>query len=278
MLIIADSGSTKTDWKLIDEEGQIASIHSLGLNPSTQDSALIISELTKTFSDKKVNQSVQQIYYYGAGCWNEKTCNIITHALQQIFPKAKSAVTNDLLGASRAVCGKEAGIACILGTGANSCLFDGENIIDNVPALGYIMGDEGSGAYLGKRLLSAYFYRELPADLKDKLQQQYEVSKKALIENVYQGKRGNRYLAQFARFVIKEQKHPFIQLLIKDAFQLFIEKQVLKYEKAKDLPIHFVGSIAFYLEDILNKVLIDKQLNIGKIIQQPIDGLIHFHQ
>lgn len=277
MILIADAGSTKTDWKLVENTTTISTIKTIGFNPVLTNTQLIISELKKSFSKKNINNKIQAIYYYGAGCWNEATCQIVERALIAIFPNARISVTNDLLGAAKSVCGKETGIACILGTGANSCLFDGQKIIDNVSALGYIMGDEGSGAYLGKTLLQSYFYRELPNDLKIKLEQQYPISKQQLIANVYQNKGGNRYLANFATFIIKEKEHPFIQKLIADAFELFVSRQVLKYQNVQDLPIHFIGSIACFLEDILDEVLKRHQLTLGKIIRQPIDGLVDYH-
>lgn len=277
MVLIADSGSTKTDWKIVADNQQVTNIQTIGFNPVLTNTELIIKELTPFFKDKETNLSLTNVHYYGAGCWDADSCIIVLSALAYFFPNAEIEVTNDLLGAARAVCGQESGIACILGTGANSCLYDGKKIVDNVPALGYIMGDEGSGAYLGKQLLRHYFYRALPSDLKEKLEETQEVSKKILIEEVYKGKAGNRYLASFARFLIQEKKHPFVQKLISDAFDEFIEKQLLKYNNAKHLPIHFIGSIAFFLADILRERLMVHHLQLGKIIRQPIDGLVEFH-
>jgi len=225
-IIIADSGSTKTDWKIISKTEDIATFQTIGFNPVTMDTALIIEELKPVFADTELNQSIGEIYYYGAGCWNIDSCSVVLQALEFFFPVAKIQVTNDLLGAARAVCHHQAGIACILGTGANSCLYDGQKIIDNVPALGFIMGDEGSGAYLGKRLLQSYFYRTLPQELANKLISEYEISKKIMLENVYHKKGGNTYLASFAKFIIAQKKHPFIRQLITDSFDIFIKKLV----------------------------------------------------
>ncbi len=278
MILIADSGSTKTDWRIVHDKGNMQTVSTIGFNPVLTNTAKIIAELTSTFTDKGINQQLTQVYYYGAGCWNQASCSIVSKAIEAIFPIAKIEVTNDLLGAARAVCGNKAGIACILGTGANSCLYDGQKIIDNVPALGFIMGDEGSGAYLGKQLLKSYFYRELPKALADKLTQVQPISKKIMLENVYQSKSGNRYLASFAKFIIREQAHPFIKKMVKNAFDHFIQRQVKKYDGAANYPIHFIGSIAYFLKDILRERLAANELQIGKIIRQPIDGLVEFHR
>ncbi len=278
MILIADSGSTKTDWRIIQDAQPMQAISTIGFNPVLTSTAKIIKELKTAFRKQEVNEAIHAVYYYGAGCWDAATCAIVSKALFVIFPKAKIEVTNDLLGAARAVCGKEAGIACILGTGANSCLYDGQKVIDNVPALGYIIGDEGSGAYLGKQLLKSYFYRELPKALSEKLMAEQTISKQLLLENVYQSKVGNRYLASFAKFIIQEKAHPFMEQLISDAFDTFLQRQVKKYHGAINYPVHFIGSIAYFLKVILTKRLEVNGLQIGTIIRQPIDGLVDFHK
>lgn len=278
MILIADSGSTKTDWRILRNKNTVQSASTIGFNPVLTNTEKIIEELTSAFTDKVTNRQLTHVYYYGAGCWDKATCSVVSNAIETIFPMAKIEVTNDLLGAARAVCGKEAGIACILGTGANSCLYDGQKIIDNVPALGFIMGDEGSGAYLGKQLLKSYFYRALPKELTDKLLQEQPISKKIMLENVYQSKSGNRYLASFAKFIIQEQTHPFIKNMVREAFDNFIQQQVKKYDGAANYPIHFIGSIAYFLKDILTECLVANELQFGHIIRQPIDGLVDFHR
>ncbi|MFK7979327.1 MAG: hypothetical protein AB8G86_05065 [Saprospiraceae bacterium] len=278
MILIADSGSTKTDWRLLQNGQPVEAINTIGFNPVLTNTAQITKELSKVFTNKTINQTINSVYYYGAGCWNQATCAVVSNALEVLFPNAIIDVTNDLLGAARAVCGKDAGITCILGTGANSCLYDGRTIIDNVPALGFIMGDEGSGAYLGKQLLKSHFYRELPKILSDKLLQEQPISKKIMLEQVYQSTSGNRYLASFAKFIIQEQTHPFMHQLVADAFDNFIVRQVQKYDGATNYPIHFIGSIAYFLKDILIERLEKSGLQIGNIIRQPIDGLVDFHK
>ncbi len=278
MILIADSGSTKTDWRILHDKHNLQTVSTIGFNPVLTNTENIIAELAANFKDKVINQQLTHVYYYGAGCWDKATCSVVSKAIKAIFPMAKIEVTNDLLGAARAVCGNEAGIACILGTGANSCLYDGQKIIDNVPALGFIMGDEGSGAYLGKQLLKSYFYRALPKSLSDKLVKEQPISKKIMLENVYQSKSGNRYLASFAKFIIREKEHPFIKKMVGDAFDNFIQQQVKKYDGEANYPIHFIGSIAYFLKDILIERLAANELQIGNIIRQPIDGLVEFHR
>ena len=278
MILIADSGSTKTDWSMLHPSKPIQTISTIGFNPVLTNTSAIIEELDKAFINKTTNQTINAVYYYGAGCWDEVTCAVVDNALKTVFSAAQIEVTNDLLGAARAVCGKQAGITCILGTGANSCLYDGEKVIDNIPALGFIMGDEGSGAYLGKQLLKSYFYRELPKSLADKLVKEQPISKKIMLEQVYQSKTGNQYLAHFAKFIIQEKEHPFIQQLIADAFDHFIQRQVRKYDNVEKYPIHFIGSIAYFLTDFLSERLTANGLQLGNIIRQPIDGLVEFHK
>lgn len=278
MILIADSGSSKTDWCFLQDGQPIQAVSTIGFNPVLTNTAKIYKELEKKFTDIKINQVVNAVHYYGAGCWDEVSCTIVEKAIKAIFPNAKINVTNDLLGAARSVCGKKAGIACILGTGANSCLYDGETIIDNVPALGFIIGDEGSGAYLGKQLLKSYFYRELPEKLATKLIAEQPISKQLLLKNIYQSTTGNRYLAEFAKFVIQNKAHPFILQIIETAFDNFLDRQVKKYLGVATYPIHFIGSIAYFLEDILTHRLLESGLQKGNIIRQPIDGLVDFHK
>lgn len=278
MILIADSGSTKTDWKIVADDQAVIGIQTIGFNPVLTTTDSIFKELSISFTEKERNESIVEVHYYGAGCWDHKSCLVVHNALIQLFPNARIEVTNDLLGAARSVCGHQAGIACILGTGANSCLYDGQKIVDNVPALGFIVGDEGSGAYLGKQLLRHYFYRNLPKDLQKKLLETHDVSKKIMLKKVYQNPRGNRYLASFVPFLVQEKKHPYVQKLVETAFEAFINNQVTKYKDAPHLPIHFVGSIAHFFKDFLQKKLFDHQLKLGEIIRQPIDGLVEFHK
>ncbi len=277
MMVIADSGSTKTAWRVVRDEQSIIPYSTTGFNPVTASTELIAKEMQLVFKETFFLAKVTTVYYYGAGCWDNASCTIVEKALRRVFPNAVIAVTNDLIAAARATCGTRPGIVGILGTGSNSCLYDGEKIKDNVTSLGYIIGDEGSGTHLGKNLLKSYFYRELPPVLEKKLEAQYTISKKKLIERVYFKKGGNTYLAAFAKFIIQEKEHPFIKKIVEEALETFVKRHLLKYENTRNLPIHFVGSIAFFLKEILKEVLELNNLKIGNIIQQPIEGLIRYH-
>ncbi|MEM1122786.1 MAG: hypothetical protein AAGJ18_20240 [Bacteroidota bacterium] len=277
MTIIADSGSTKTDWVLASKGKSIATFSTNGLNPVLLDRTAIISEIGATFSKHPFSTQVHQVHFYGAGCFDEPHCGIVESALKTIFPNASFRVNNDLLAAARAVCGNSEGIACILGTGANSCFFDGQKILDNIPPLGFILGDEGSGAYLGKQLLKHYFYRELPPELERKLLADFSITKKEVIEAVYRQPNANRYLATFAKWIIQQKAHPVVQNLLIAALEDFIKRQVLKYDRVREVPIHFIGSIAFFLQEEINLVLKNNRLQLGKIIRRPMEGLVRFH-
>ena len=278
MIVIADSGSTTTDWLLLTKDGTSNQISSKGLNPAIQPAAIIDHTIKTTFNEKAVNQQVCKVYYFGAGCWNEATCLIVEQILASVFPNAMIAVQSDVVGAIKATCGHQAGITCILGTGSNSCLFDGTQIVDAIPTLGYIIGDEGSGSAMGKQLLRHYFYRELPNDLHQLFWETYQLEKQTVIEKVYRQKGGNRYLASFTLFLSAHKEHPFIIKLVKDNLKEFLIRHVLKYKQSTILPIHFVGSIAYHFNDILLSCLQEKGLQKGKILQQPIKALGHYYR
>jgi glucosamine kinase len=278
MILIADSGSTKTDWNMITADSTIEKVQTLGFNPMYQDTEEIYTELATALLPnlKVVNPSA--IYFYGAGCSSPDRNKLVADALQRAFPNSEIHVDHDLLSAARAVCGHNPGIACILGTGSNTCLYDGTNITDNVPSLGFLLGDEGSGACLGKMLIKAYLYRELPDELAMSLKNTYDVSKESVLNAVYREPMPNRYMATFAKFVYDKRKNPAIKEVIYTAFEEFFERHVMKYEGHMELPINFVGSIAYYFGDNLKFVAKKYGLHIGTIIQSPSEGLIRFHQ
>ena len=223
------------------------------------------------------NQQIKQLYFFGAGCLNAQYCGKIQQALQDCFVNATIAVESDIWGAIKATCGKEAGITCILGTGTNTSVFDGTQIVDNIPSLGYILGDEGSGTHLGKQLIQHYFYRELPNPLHQQFEQQYQLDKNKVIEKVYKQAGANRYLAAFTPFLSAHITHPFISNLVKSSFNEFLERHVLKYTQSSSYPVHFVGSIAHHFKSILEVCAAKKNLQIGKVIQQPINNLANYY-
>ena len=277
MILIADSGSTKTDWKIIHKNGQQVLINTIGLNPVFHTEESVLMELRQQLVPHLAVEEVEAVNFYGSGCWDYKRKIVIIRALEQVFSHAVIAVEHDLLGAARATCGLQSGIACILGTGSNSCLYDGKIIIDNVKNLGYLIGDEGSGSFLGKMLLRAYFYRELPADLAKAFEDFQPGGKSLVLDKLYGKEAPNVYLASLTRFLKQHSNHFYVQKLIANGFEAFIDRHVRKYANHLTLPVHFIGSIAFYFQDILEIVLIERAMHKGKIIRKPIEALVDFH-
>ncbi len=276
MIVVVDSGATKADWKVIDHnKSQI--IHSMGLSPVFHTEDFMYQEITKAFADKIETQRVEQVFYYGTGCWDGGRKDIVEQALRRVFPNADTLVEHDLLGAARAACGRAPGIACILGTGSNSCLFDGDNITDNVTNLGYMLGDEGSGVALGKMLIKAYFYREMPRDLMPAFEIFHPGGRPAILDKVYGKETPNVYLASFMPFFAEHRDHFFIQMLLHDAFSEFIDRHARKYSGHLSIPINFVGSVAFHFQNILRIVLEERAMHPGNFVQKPIDSLANFH-
>ncbi len=277
MLIIVDSGSTKADWQIINADGSRELHTTMGFNPFFHDEDRIEAELNKSFV-KDVNVvEAKKIYFYGAGCSDKMRCDIVKRGLERIFTNAETiAVEHDLLGSARATCGLEAGIACIIGTGSNTCLYDGKDVIDNVSNLGYLLGDEGSGSHLGKLLIRAYFYRELPDDMIEFFHEEYGNNKRVILNKIY-GESPNVYLASFARFFSKHKSHFYIQKLANEAFAELTRRHILKYDGCHNVPIHFVGSVAYHFQDILKTTLEEHNLSLGVVIQKPIDALVDFH-
>jgi len=277
MIIIADSGSSKTDWLVLLEQETLP-FHSKGLNPVVVSDTFIAEELQATFSDTNWREDITHLYFYGAGCWNEATCGKIAKQLSPLFPKAAIEVDSDLVGAVKATCGDQEGITCILGTGSNSCWYNGNQIKDQIPSLGYQLGDEGGGAYLGKQLLRHYFYRELPDALQRAFIEKHPISKQEVLQRLHHQPGGNRYLASFAPFLKEQQQHPFVIELLKNSFDEFLVRHVFKYSSYPQLPLHFIGSIAFHFQDILKEQLATHQLQMGKIVEKPVLGLERYYR
>lgn len=278
MKIIIDSGSTKADWRIV--EGQkVESLETIGLSPVLHPKDFIERTIEQAaFSKKGLAHGAKLIHYYGTGCWDASRKSIIEDALKVAFKNAGLVeVENDLFGAARATCSLESGIVAILGTGSNSCLFDGHKIVAQIENLGYLLGDEGSGGDLGKALLQAYFYRELPPILSQKLDKFFPEGKTTLLDKLYGTNRPNAYLASFTRFISEHQSHPFIQTLIENSFASFIDRHLRKYDNHQSTPVHFVGSIAYYFQEFIKKMLEDRNMKIGNIIRKPIDYLVKFH-
>jgi N-acetylglucosamine kinase-like BadF-type ATPase len=276
MIIIVDGGSTKADWEVVYPDGSRELHSTTGFNPFFHDEIHIENLLKRELVNNLTTDHVKYVCYYGAGCSDKMRCDIVLRGLTPLFPNAQIEVEHDLLASARAACGEEAGIACIIGTGSNTCLYDGKDIVDNVTNMGYLLGDEGSGSHLGKLLIKAWFYRELPDDIEAKVVEKYGSDKRAILNKIY-GTAPNVYLASFAQFYSANKNHFYIQKLVAEAFTELIDRHIIKYEGCHKLPISFVGSIAFHFKDILRVCLEENDLRLGVVIQKPIDALVAFH-
>ncbi|MCE3281154.1 MAG: hypothetical protein K0S44_3345 [Bacteroidetes bacterium] len=282
MILIADSGSTKTDWRLIDRNNKEYKFNTVGFNPFFQDSTMIANELNQLLGPEvsNITQTTNEelsIYFYGAGCSSNEKCNIVKAALTNVFPKAIVEVDHDLLAAARSLLGKKEGIAAILGTGSNSCHFNGEQIISNVASLGYILGDEGSGAFIGKHFIQDYLNKDLPENIAAHFYETYNLSKENILDAVYKQPMPSRFLASFSKFINQHKNENYFVDLIEYNFEQFFRKHICKYEKHRELELSCVGSVAFYYSDILRSVAERKNVTIGKIIESPITDLTSYH-
>ena len=223
-------------------------------------------------------EDVTEVYYYGAGCISADICGSVERAIRRNMPEATTVEVNtDLLAAARAVCGKKPGIACIMGTGSNSCYYDGEKIVDNVSPLGYILGDEGSGAVLGKRLVGDVLKRQLPADLAKKFLDTYQLTPQLIIENVYRKPGANRFLASLSPFLLQNIEEPSIHRLVLNEFKAFFVRNVENYANYKEIPVNFIGSVAMHYRSVLEEAASALFINIGTVIKSPMEGLVKFH-
>lgn len=282
MMLIADGGSTKCDWVLLDAKGEVCfKTTTSGLNPSV----LAGDELLKRISDnsnlQEVFELVETIDFYGAGCGTPKPRNVLKEVLSGLFPKAKVQVFEDMAAAVFAVT-TEPGIVCILGTGSNSCYFDGEKIHNPIESLGYSIMDEGSGFYFGRELIRDYYYKRMPDSIAKSFEERYNLDADEIKHNLYKKPHPNAYIASFAKFLFenrgKDNADSYFSRLVKGGLENFVDCRVLSFEYATEVPIHFVGSIAFMSRDVLADCLEWQNLKLGKIVQRPIDGLIEYYR
>ncbi len=279
MILIADSGSTKTDWCVCNGTDKLCIVNTQGINPYHQSIDDIKTIICTEFIPQIANiskESITEIYYYGAGCATEIKCNIIKDILAEHFTNARINVASDLLGAARALCKNSEGIACVIGTGSNSCLYDGKNIADNIPSLGYILGDEGSSVALGRRLLSDCFKRQLPPAVCDEFMSEYDLTMESVLENIYKKPLANRYMAQFTPFIAKHREITQVHNILISCFTDFFKRNVIAYHKPW-LPVHFVGSVATVFSEELIETANSLGMKTGQFIQNPIDGIVSYH-
>jgi glucosamine kinase len=276
-LLIADSGSTKTDWRILTQN-EVIELQTVGFNPYYQDTDSIANELIKSLLPF-CKYEISHVFYYGTGVTNAEKAQIIKEAISKTFPTAQHIEAHsDVVGAARASCGKQAGIACILGTGSNSCFFDGQEITFQVPPLGFWLGDEGSGGHLGKSLILSYLHKEMPSEIRTKFENNFGVlDRLTILENAYHQSFPNRYFAGFSKFLYENRNDDFCKNLVLQSFQAFFEKYILKYPMLHEAKINFVGSVAYYYADLLHELADNQSISIGKILKTPIAGLEEFH-
>ena len=274
--LIADSGSTKCQWTWVNGKTK-TTINTQGISPYFFTLEAIIELLQKAFSKKLNVSQVEAIYFYGTGLSNPSNVTIIKKALKTVFPKAKLDIQTDLVAAARATCQKSKGVACILGTGSNTGYFNGNKIIKNSPGLGYVLGDEGSGAYLGKKVLQYYLYQTFDEELMSAFEKKYALTKNDILDQVYKAPFPNKTLASFASFLGEHRGHYMIENIIEDSLNDFFFTHLNKLNESWLYPIHFVGSVAFAFKDVIKQLGAANELEIGNIVKSPMQGLIEFH-
>lgn len=277
-MVIADSGSTKTDWVVLDSYG--AEVHVLGtqgFNPYFQSTEVIYDAVSTAFLELgSLNERVAEVHFYGAGCSSKEKNIVVSNALQQAFPAAKVNVNHDLIAAAHATLGMTNGIACIIGTGSNSCLWQDGKVVANVPSHGYLFGDEGSGAYMGIQLLKLYLEDRLPDDLARDFEERYRISKDEILRRTYRDKNPNVFLAGFAAFYQGKTDIPVLRSIIQQGFQDFFRIRIQSYKGYESQPLGFVGSIAYHYRDILAEVAGTHGMEIRKMTRKPIDELVKY--
>lgn len=278
MNLIADSGSTKTAWCLLCNNQIIRCFDTAGINPFFQSEEDIVSQLEESLLPKISGYVVENIYFYGAGCADPIKNKALEEVLKVVVGALRAVVASDMLGAARGLLGREKGIACILGTGANSGVYDGENLIKGVYAGGYILGDEGSGGVLGKLLISDWVKKQMPQDVYDALTEEYGLTYLGIVDRVYKQPFPNRWLAQFTKFMSAHREHPYIHNLLLEAFKGFFNRNIKQYDEWKELEVGFVGSIAYYFNAELTEAAAECGIKLGKIMQNPIEGLVCYHK
>lgn len=277
--LIADAGSSKIDWVFLLPDGSVGMRHSSdGINALLADAETVERSLKDVREALGADLMPDAIYYYGAGCATPRVCDRMKEIIAGVWNAGEIFVASDLLGAARALFGHDRGIACILGTGSNSCLYNGENIETNIPSLGYVLGDEGSGAALGKRLVSDAFKRQLPEKIRRDFLAEYDLSLEVILEKVYRTPAPNKFLASLVPFIKKTLWNPYIYSIVFHEFKHFIRRNVAMYPGAHSLPVSFVGSIALVFEPVLREAASSQGYSVDTVMKSPIDGLIAYHR
>ncbi|AIY13915.1 MULTISPECIES: N-acetylglucosamine kinase [Cellulophaga] len=280
MILIVDSGATKSDWIALTEKGErLFLTQTLGLSPEVLTRPVIEDRLANNFELSKNREDVSALYFYGAGCGTDRMQDFLKEIFKVFFPNAIAEVREDTYAAVYATTAiGDQSIVCILGTGSNCSYYDGEKLYQKVTSLGYIPMDDGSGNFFGRKLIRDYYFNKIPKELAEKFASEYNLEADVIKENLYKQPNPNTYLATFARFIVENKEHPYCKGVIEKGFQQFINNYIMQFDLATKVPVSFVGSIAYYLRDELRKALERNDLIVGQILQKPIDGLVKFHQ
>ncbi|MBP3254013.1 MAG: hypothetical protein J6M30_05860 [Bacteroidales bacterium] len=277
MLLLADSGATKVDWCVADKQGVKASFQSMGMNPYNISAERLHGEIEQKVMPNVQGFDIERMYFYGSGCSSVQKKKEMTDVFAQYLPGTKIYIEDDLLGAARAACGHNKGVAAILGTGSNSCLYDGNRITENLPSLGYVLCDEGAGTNIGKLVLRNYLRRQFPEDLHEEFRNENPGEESDFLDRLYKGEVPNYYLASFAKFAIMRQNHPYCRALIEEAFDGFFRMQVTQYKDYNLLPISVVGSVGYHAREVFKAVAKKYGMKVDKIIKAPMEELLKFH-
>jgi len=278
MFLVADSGSSKADWYFVSPNGKESLVSTIGINPNLHSTAEMTNVVVGAAPTEVPKARVERVFYYGTGIWDHERSAKLATILRACYPKASVEVHHDLLGAARAACGTASGVACILGTGSNSCLYDGSDVVDNVTNLGWLLGDEGSGVDLGRRLVKAFSYRELPEEDRNCFIEETGYNRQTIGDALYGSGSPNRFLASFSPFIHDNLHRPAVKNIVEEAFQEFFRRHVLKYKGVQDLPVNFIGSISHHYADVLREVAARCGLSCGEIKQKPIHALVDYHR
>ncbi len=280
MILVVDSGSTKTDWIALDDKGnKIFSTQTLGLNPQMLSNEILNERIKNNFDIYKNRNSVSKLFFYGAGCGVESTQNRILKVFKSIFENCDFDIKEDTYAAVFSAVDKGVpSIVNIIGTGSNCSYYDGENIEQRVTSLGYILMDEASGNFFGKQLIRSYYFKTMSQELASKFEKEYDLDPDTVKENIYRRENPNTYLATFSKFLIQHKSNAVFQSIIADGLQRFIEHQILQFDDAREVPVHFIGSIAYFLKDEIELSFQKNKLRLGSIVQRPIDELVNFHK
>ncbi|WP_438711718.1 BadF/BadG/BcrA/BcrD ATPase family protein [Aquimarina muelleri] len=278
MILLADGGSTKCDWILLDDVGEIVfKTRTKGLNPAVFEKSLLEQRIRENVEISSYRDKIDIVHFYGAGCGTAKPAAMLKKVFEDFFVASEIVVKEDMVAAVYAAT-TEPGIVCILGTGSNSCYFDGDDIHMSVDSLGYILMDEASGNHFGKRLIRDYYYKRMPQYIASEFEKSFDLSSDSIKENLYKKENPNTYLASFAEFIFTSERNGYFYKIITEGIQEFIENRVLCFPESQNVPIHFIGSIAHFSEDIIRAAVWPYHLTVGNIVRRPIDGIIDYYR